>query len=439
MASHGKPTALFEALNDKLRIDELAPGANRVAGGMVVVGGLLAALFALFGTQRIWAAYLIGFCFLLTISLGALFFVLIQHLTRAGWSVVVRRVAEAFAANIWVCAILFLPLVYGISQGHLHPQAALHVHHHVAEAVSTTAPITEFIGAGDYKMGPALPNAKHPALDHAKEVWLSFPWFMGRMAIYFLIWIGLARFYFNTSKRQDETKDVALTSRMQAWSAFGVLLFGGSVSLAGFDLLMALDPYWYSTMFGVYFFAGGFLAFFASLNLCLYLIQRKGIATKAISQEHFHDTGKFMFAFTVFWAYIGFSQYMLIWYGNIPEESGWFLIRQTGAWIGVSAFLIVGHFVAPFFLGMSRFPKRRPALLAMLAAYLLFMHFVDLYWLVAPQKSPLGVADPPVMDFFLLIAMVGVYVFFLVKSLVGVNLIPTGDPRLIESVHFENQ
>jgi len=226
---------------------------------------------------------------------------------------------------------------------------------------------------------------------------------------------------------------------MQRVAAPGMILYAFTQTFAIIDWVMALEPHWYSTMFGVYFFAGGFLAFFASLNLCLYLIQRKGIATKAISQEHFHDTGKFMFAFTVFWAYIGFIQYMLIWYGNIPEESGWFLIRQTGAWIGVSAFLIVGHFVAPFFLGMSRFPKRRPALLAMLAAYILFMHFVDLYWLVAPQKSPLGIADPPVMDFFLLIAMVGVYVLFLVKSLVGVNLIPTGDPRLIESVHFENQ
>lgn len=439
MASLAKPTALFDALNDKLRIDEHAPAASRIAGGMVVVGGLLAALFALWGPGRLWTAYLIGFCFLLTISLGGIFFVLIQHLTRAGWSVVVRRTAEAFAANIWVCAVLFLPLVYGIGSGHLHPQAAWHVEHHVVEKVSRTTTVDDMIGKGDYKHGPTLPNPAHPKMDHAKEVWLSFPWFMGRMALYFLIWIGLSQFYFSQSKKQDETKDPAHTVRMQAVAAVGVLLFGGSVSLASFDLLMALDPYWYSTMFGVYFFAGGFLAFFASLNLALYLMRRKGIGAVAISQEHFHDTGKFMFAFTVFWAYIAFSQYMLIWYGNMPEEAGWFLIRQTGAWVFVSAFLIVGHFIAPFFLSMSRFPKRRPGMLAALAVYMLFMHFVDLYWLVAPLKSPLGVADPPVMDFFLLIAMVGVYVFFLIKSLTGVNVIPIGDPRLIDSIHFENQ
>ncbi|MBL4850626.1 MAG: quinol:cytochrome C oxidoreductase [Planctomycetes bacterium] len=439
MSSLAKPTALYDALNDKLRIDEFAPAANRVAGGMVVVGGLLAALFALWGHDRFWVAYLVAFCFLLSISLGALFFVLIQHLTRAGWSVVVRRVAEAIASNIWVCAVLFIPLAIGIYQGHLHPQAAGHVVHQAIERVPVGTTVVDMIGKGDYLNGPLLPNTAHPVLEHYKELYLSFPAFMGRMAICFLIWIGLTRFYFSLSKKQDETKDPAITSKLQAVSAVGVLLFGGTVSVAGFDLLMALDPYWYSTMFGVYFFAGGFLAFFATLNLTLYLMRRKGVAAVAISPEHFHDTGKLMFAFTVFWAYIGFSQYMLIWYGNMPEESAWFLIRQTGQWLLVSVILLLGHFIAPFLLSMSRWPKRRPGLLACLAAYMLVMHFIDLYWLVVPQKSPTGIAPPPLLDFFLLISLSGVWVFFLVKSLTGVNVIPTGDPRLVESVHFVNQ
>ena len=439
MGSVGTPTALFDALNDKLRIDEHAPAAIKVGGAMVLVGGLLAALFALWGTDRIWAAYLIGFCFLLSISLGGLFFVLVQHLTRAGWSVVVRRVSEALANNLKVCLILFLPLLWPISQGYLHPKAALHPHAHHAEAVPQGTTVEDMIGRGDYLNGPELPNAAHPVLDHSKEVWLSFWFFAGRMGLYFLIWIVLAHVYFSLSKKQDETKDPAITATLQKYATVGVVLFGFTTTFAGFDLLMALDPYWYSTMFGVYFFAGGFLGFFATLNLTLYLLRRKGIGAVAISPEHFQDTGKFMFAFTVFWAYIGFSQYMLIWYGNIPEESAWFLIRQTGSWTLVSVALLVGHFVIPFFLVMSRFPKRRPPLLAALAAYILVMHFIDLYWLVAPQKSPLGVAPPPLLDFCLLISMAGIYVIFTVKSLTGINVIPTGDPRLIESVHFENQ
>ncbi|MGE0710871.1 MAG: quinol:cytochrome C oxidoreductase [Planctomycetota bacterium] len=452
MGSHAKPTALFKALGDKLRIDDHAPDAIRHAGAMAWVAALLCALFAVFepSSVRFWSAYLAAFCFLLSISLGGLFFVLIQHLTRAGWSVVVRRVAELIAANMVVVAVLFLPLIYPISKGYLQPAAkyglsseavahgAAAAGHEQAEHAAPAAHGEQAHG-DEWTTGPHLPKAKHHTMASSKASWLSFWPFMGRMFGCFFIWILISRFYLGQSVAQDVSKDPAVTNRLQAFSALGVLLFALTTSLAAFDLLMALDPYWYSTMFGVYFFAGSFLSFFAALNLVLFLLRRKGVAGEAINPEHYQDTGKFMFAFTVFWAYIGFSQYMLIWYGNIPEETGWFFIRQQGGWLWISALLIVAHFVVPFLLVMSRWPKRQPALLALLSVYVLCVHFMDMFWLVQPQKCPLGVVPVPLMDIFLALTLVGVYAIALVKSMVGVNVIPTGDPRLIESVHFHNQ
>ncbi|HBP21423.1 MAG TPA: hypothetical protein DEA08_27000 [Planctomycetes bacterium] len=451
------PTALFKALDDKLKVDDLIPGALKAAGAMGVVGLLLCALFSLWNPTRLAAAYLQGFCFLLSLTLGALFFVMVQHLTRAGWSVTVRRVAEILASNVLLMALLFIPLVPMIGYGYLQPKATYPsllkkqeaAAHHGAEAAhggeaahGAAAGHGDHGGAHDsaWKTGPHLPGVAHATMDKAKKWWLSFWPLVCRMAIYFFIWISLSRFFLGKSVQQDESKDPAITNSMQRWAPLGVVLFGLTVCLAGFDLLMALDPYWYSTMFGVYFFAGGFLSFFATLNLTLFLLRSKGVAAEAITPEHYHDTGKFMFAFTVFWAYIGFSQYMLIWYGNIPEETGWFLIRQTGGWKWISALLILGHFVVPFFLVMSRWPKRQPALLALLSVYILGMHFLDMFWLVSPQKSPLGVVPVPLMDFFLLIFMIAIYAAFTISvGMRGKNMIPTGDPRLIEAVHFHNQ
>jgi hypothetical protein len=438
----GSGNALLNALNDKLRIDDVAPQGKQIAKAMIGVGALLAGLFSVWTPVRFWGAYLAGFCFLLSLTLGALFFVIIQHLTRAGWSVTVRRMSEILANNMIIVAVLFLPLAYGISQGYLHPKAKLHTA--AAAPAGDHGSASAAGGHGDahespWITGPHLPLVKHVEMGKAKKKYLSFPYFMGRMALCFLIWIVIARFYLNTSVRQDTEKDPALTSKMQAWSAISVLLFGLTISVAAFDLLMALDPYWYSTMFGVYFFAGSFMSFFAALNVSLFLLRRKGIGAEAINIEHYHDTGKWMFAFTVFWAYVAFSQYMLIWYATLPEEQGWFLIRQEGAWMGVTVLLLVAHFLLPFLFIMSRWQKRRPALLAMLSVYMLCVHYLDMFWLIAPMKSPLGVVPMPLMDVFLALAMVGVYSLWTIRSMEGVNVIPTGDPRLVEAVHFHNQ
>ena len=201
----------------------------------------------------------------------------------------------------------------------------------------------------------------------------------------------MASFFHRTSVKQDTSGETALTLRMERLSAPGMIVFALTLNFAAFDLLMSLDAHWFSTIFGVYYFAASVLGFLAVIPTILYAMQWRGILANAVTVEHYHDLGKLMFAFVVFWAYIAFSQYMLIWYANIPEETMWFLKRQTGDWAAVSLILLFGHFVVPFLLLVSRMIKRRPMALAVTGLYVALMCWVDMYWLVVPEFSP-GVA-----------------------------------------------
>ncbi len=430
-----------------------ATNARRIGLGLMLSGAAASGVIALWHHQRFFSAYLVAFAFLLSVTLGGLFFVIVQHLVRAGWSVTVRRVSEVITLNIGLLFVLFLPLIPMIYTGKLMPMSAAHVaaHHgahdqaghggeggHGGEAGhGDAAHETAAAPRGDWN-GPALPWVVHGEVDHSKQTWLSFPWVVIRLVVCFALWFLMARYYYGNSVRQDESGDPRHTERMQRWSAPAMLIYGLTVSIAGFDLLMALEPAWYSTMFGVYFFAGGLLGFFAALVLALYLLQRSGRLTESVTPEHYHDVGKFMFAFLVFWAYIAFAQYMLIWYANIPEETLWYQLRQTGQWLGLSVFLILGHFALPFMLLISRYPKRRPALLALGAAYVLVAHFFDMFWVVVPQKAPLGVMPVPLLDAFMLLALGGLYFLNTARNLRGIDLIPVRDPRLLESLNHQN-
>jgi len=200
---------------------------------------------------------------------------------------------------------------------------------------------------------------------------------------------------------------------------------------------MSLDPHWYSTIFGVYFFSGAFLAAIALLILVANAVQRAGLLRRVITREHYHDLGKFLFAFVVFWAYIAFSQYMLIWYGNIPEETEWFLRRQSNGWGWVGLALLFGHFLLPFVALLSRYPKRHKRLLVVAAAWVLAMHWVDMFWLVMPEASP-GAFTFHVVDLTVLLGLGGLATAAFARALRDRALVPERDPRLIESLTFEN-
>jgi hypothetical protein len=343
---------------------------------------------------RFLAGYLASLSFWLSISLGALFFVLIQHLTRSGWSVTVRRIAEHLAANVLVLAVLFVPVILGLSDLYhwTHPE-------------------------GD------------PVLE-GKSAWLDPAFFTARAGVCFAVWVVLSRFFLANSVRQDTSGDVSLTHRMQRSAPAAMILYGLTVTVAAFDLLMSRDPHWFSTIFGVYWFSAGVTAFFAVLVIAVYLLQSSGRLTRSVTTEHYHDMGKQLCGYLVFWAYIAFSQYMLIWYANIPEETRWYVERQHGTAAGIGLFLVIGQFALPFLALLPRRPKRTPAILAGIAAWILVGRFLDCHLLVSTE---FGIAE--VLAFF---GIGGLYVAALLLRLSKAALLPARDPRLPEALSFEN-
>lgn len=379
------------------------------AAGVVGIGLAFASSFLTsLGFKHFLYAYLLNFCYFLTLSLGALFFVLLHHVTRAGWSVVVRRIAEVMASTIPFWALLFIPILLLVLTGN-----------------------GSLYSWNDAKL------VQHDELLQKKTAYLDAPFFAIRTAVYFALWSAIAWYYRRNSLLQDETADKYLTLRMQKWSGPALLVYAGTVTFASFDWLMSLDPHWFSTIYGVYVFSGCAVGVFAALVLAAVILQQRGFLQDSITTEHYHDLGKFLFGFVFFWGYIAFSQYLLIWYANIPEETTWFRVRQSGGWFWVSMLLLFGHLLVPFCGLMSRSVKRNKLALAGWSAFLLVMHWIDLYWLVMPQLNRSG----PVfafVDVFCLVGFGGIYLAVALQIARGKALIPVKDPWLAESLAFKN-
>ena len=391
------------------------------AGGLVaLVAGWAIGTFMLdakFGMS----AYLAAFMYCLTITLGCLFFVLIQHLARAGWSTVVRRVAELVMMMVVPLAVLFLPIV-----------------------------VTLWTGEGIlYRWdNPSYASDNHldPTMWANKTQWLTEGWFTIRALIYFAIWAGLAVYFFRVSVEQDETGEKAATDRMQYWSGPAVMLFAGSLTFAAFDWVMSLAPMWFSTMFGVYVFAGGILSAHCAIAAISYVLQKRGAMRDEVTVEHYHDLGKLIFGFVFFWTYISFSQYLLIWYGNIPEETEWFFHRQLGAWGVLSLVLIFFHWMLPFAGTMSRHIRRSPSLVFFWSIYILVMHFIDIYWMVMPEAhagtagsvASTGGAIGIIASVLCVVGMAALLMGLVLRLASQTKIVPVRDPRIQESIAFEN-
>jgi hypothetical protein len=346
----------------------------------------------------------VSFLFFLSLALGALFFVLIQYAAQGGWGIVLRRIAETVFATLPVMAVLFLPVLLGLR-----------------DLYSWAVP-----GAAD-----------HDALLRWKEPYLNVPFFLIRAAIYFGLWSLIALLYYRLSRGQDATGDLAVSARLRRLAGHCIIVLALTQTFASVDWIMSLTPHWYSTIFGVYFFAGSFVGFIALLSVAAVAMRRAGLLDTVISAEHLHDVGKFLFAFTAFWAYIAFSQFFLIWYANLPEETIWYKERFEGSWLTISLVLLVGHFVAPFFYLMGRTVKRKGATLAAGGAWLLAMHYLDLYWLVMPVLHPEGFG-PSALDLAAFAAVGGCFVAAAGWLMRRQALVPLRDPRLAESLAFEN-
>ena len=375
-----------------------------IAAVLAVIGLALCVVGYFVDRTQLFHSWLTSFVFWLTIALGGLFFTMLHHLVGARWSTVLRRLAESIMGVLPVMAVLFLPLLLGLHEL--------------------------------YRWS----DAETVAADHllaAKQPFLNTTFFIIRAAGYFVVWIVLARLLFGLSLRQDAKPDHAQTRRARIISAPGMILFALTITFAAFDWLMSLDAHWYSTIFGVYVFAGGFLAALAFLTLLVMWLRAGGALREVVTVEHYHDLGKLMFAFVVFWAYMAFSQYFLIWYGNIPEETVWYLHRWEGSWRAVSLLLVFGHFALPFFLLFPQGTKRNPVILTLMALWLLLMHLVDLHWLVLPSLHHHGI-HLSWMDAAAWLGIGGVFVALLWRRLTRHPLVPVGDPALPDSINFIN-
>jgi hypothetical protein len=280
-------------------------------------------------------------------------------------------------------------------------------------------------------------HAHHDPVIMKKAAYLNANFFYVRAALYFIVWALLAVYFARKSKEQDKSGDHQITLGLQGAAAPATLLFGLSITFAGFDWIMSLDPHWYSTIFGVYIFAGAAVSAFALLALMTIWLQSNGYLQKVSTVEHRHDIGKLLFGFIVFHAYIGFSQYFLIWYANIPEETIYFKHRWVDSWQQVSLLLLFGHFVGPFLFLLSRHVKRHVLGLAIGAGWMLVMHYVDLYWMIMPNLDEHG-AHFSWIDLAGLLAPLGVAAAMVGRKMAEGPLYPLSDPRLPETVTVEN-
>jgi hypothetical protein len=376
----------------------------RIAGIVTGVGVLLGGAAVATDAKRFAFSYLVGFVWLATIGLGALFFVLIQHLTRAGWSVTARRHMEWLSGILPACAVLFIPVALFSHE----------LYHH-------------WMGA----------EAAHDEILRGKAGYLNPGFFYGRAVLFFVAWTALSTWFARTSKKQDETGDLALTRKMQASSAPSILVFGLTLTFAAFDWLMSLTPHWYSTIFGVYVFSGAITSSLSALALITIGLQKAGVLKGVSTVEHRHDIGKLLFGFTVFWAYIAFSQFILIWYANLPEETIYYRARAEGSWMAVSMVLLFGHFILPFIALLPRTTKRHPTALAVAAVWMLLMHWVDIYWMVMPTLDA-GGAHLSWIDLAGLVLPAGVGALVVARAASSGPAYPLKDPRLAESMRLEN-
>lgn len=382
-------------------------------GTRLLRGGLLAGLvglvvfvvtFVLSPRQALFS-YLAAFAFALAISLGALLFLAITYVMKARWLVVFRRVPESVGGVLPLFALLFLPIAFGVRELYLWADPPHELPAHLEHAL------------------------------HHKEGWLNVPAFLVRSVVYLATWIVFAVLLRRWSVLQDRDADLRWTVRLRRLGAGAVPALALTLTFAAFDWFMSLTPEWISSVYGVYFFAGGFQAFFA---LCILLVRRletTGPLAGLVTAAHYHALGKLLFAFTIFWAYINFSQFFVIWIGNLPEETPWWIPRVQG-WAGVSVFLVFARFVLPFFLLLSREVKRNPPVLSAIAGWVLAAHFVDAYWLVLPTLHPDGPA-PHVADLAALLFVAGAAAAAIAWRLRGAAIVPARDPGFEFSTRYQ--
>jgi len=391
-------------------------------------------------SKEFYFSYLTSYFFWLSIILGGMFFTFVHHAFSATWSVAIRRIMENTIMLIPVFTILFLPIITGMEI--LFKWLPNHSYW-LDTTNATYQAIYDYYVSLDNDAETAAKAASTAAFeaDHLiqhKLPFLNKEFFLQRASGYFILWNIIAFYIYFTSTKHDITAEHDALKRLKNFtmSPMGVLLFT-SISFAGLDWLMSLDPHWYSTMYGVYTFAGSFLAFLGFLTFTLIRLQDQGYLKGIVSEEHYHDLGKYLFAFSVFYCYIAGAQFYFIWYSNIPEETIWYLHRWVGSWKTISVLLIVGKFFIPFFILVFRASKRNIRLLQVMSIWIIFMHYIDINFIVMPtlhhHDFHIGIYDISSMLGFAAI-FIGSFRYIMSRT----PLVPISDPELIHSINHRN-
>jgi hypothetical protein len=389
------------------------------AAAVGVIGLAATAAGGALDGRRALFAYLAAFVYWVGIAAAAMIFLMANEAANSKWYIVVRRLLETIPAAFTVLAVLFIPIALGM--GRIFPW--------VDPTASMHAPIQPW-AHGEGKLAIHLWEHRHP--------WMNVPFFLIRAVVYFAIWMGVAMLMRGWSLAQDRTGAPELKLKMRRLAAGGLPFVALAVTFAAFDWQMSLSAFLFSTIFGVYWFAGSLVAAIAVWILAAAAASREEPLKSAIHANHIHSMGKYLFAFTAFWAYIAFSQYLLIWIANLPEEVPWYLVRTDTGWKGVGIFLALFQFLLPFIILMPRERKRSWRPLVIMAFWILAVHYVDIYWVVMPTLSP-GGPSPSWMDLAAFLGVGGISVAWVVSRLRGHPILPARDPYLADSLHYEPQ
>jgi hypothetical protein len=384
--------------------EELVPELRNLQSKLLVAGGVGAAVCAIgfvMNPSQFVRSFLSAYVWLLSVTLGSLGLAMVHQVSGGAWGVVIRRILGAATRTLPLLTILFVPIALGLRS--LYPWA-----------------------------DPAR-IAADPILQW-KQPYLNVPFFLARAAIYFAAWNIIAYLLNKWSVEQDETGDPAISRKMQVLSAGGLLAYGLTITFASFDWLMSLEPHWFSTIYGVLIMGGQALTAIAFSIIVLAWLARRAPFDELITANHFHDLGNLMMGFTMLWTYFGFSQYLIIWAANIPEETEWYLHRTGYGWQYMALVLVVFHFAVPFMVLLHRAIKRNAAMVAKVAALILVMRFVDLYWLSAPAFAHGGGPHVHWLDVALPISLAAIWLGYFVYQLRGRALLPLHDPEFREAL-----
>jgi hypothetical protein len=361
--------------------------------------------FFLYGNQyadRFFHSYLIAFMFVLGLSLGSLGLLMLQHLTGGHWGIMTRRPLESATRVLPLVAVFFLPIgIFGMK--HL------------------------------YKEWLDAPPTGEGSLSELQKSYLTTNGFLIRAVIYFAVWLLLVYIFNRWSKEQDANPDDrGLRRRLKMLAGPGIILYVFVMTFAAIDWVMSLSPHWASTIYGFLFVIGQLISSMSLMIAVLVLLSRTAPMEGLIQSRHLHDLGKLLLAFVMLWAYFGFSQLLIIWSGNLPEEISFYRSRLYGGWGVVAVLVLIFHFFVPFFFLLPRDVKRSAKLLPKIAMWLIFMRLVDLFWLTRPEFTSSAV--PGLMDIAAILALAGIWFAVFARNLKALPLLPLGDPKLEEAI-----